>query len=51
MLFGNVCDVSAMRGADEWRVRRDQCISKHILDAFRGDITTVLGNFAAWFRP
>jgi len=28
-----------------------QCVFKHVLDAFRGDMTTVLGQFAAWTFP
>ena len=29
-----------------------QCVLKHVLDTFRGDITTVLGAFANWtFAP
>uniref|UniRef100_A0A7S0VZZ2 RyR/IP3R Homology associated domain-containing protein n=1 Tax=Hemiselmis tepida TaxID=464990 RepID=A0A7S0VZZ2_9CRYP len=28
-----------------------QCVTKHILDSFRGDITTVLGTFTNWTFP
>ena len=28
-----------------------QCVMKHIFDAFRGDMTTVLGQFGAWTFP
>jgi len=28
-----------------------QCVSKHIYDSFRGDITTVLGQFSMWTYP
>ncbi|KAJ1494559.1 hypothetical protein T484DRAFT_1765340 [Baffinella frigidus] len=28
-----------------------QCVAKHVLDAIRGDITTVLGAFVAWSFP
>lgn len=28
-----------------------QCVAKHVLDAIKGDITTVLGAFSAWSFP
>jgi hypothetical protein len=28
-----------------------QCVAKHVLDSFRGDITTVLGTFTNWTFP
>jgi len=28
-----------------------QCVAKHVLDAIRGDITTVMGAFVAWSFP